>query len=139
MKTALMALVLSIAAPAAPEDALRARICLNGDWEIVLNAAGDRMPAAGWEAWMTDTCRGFSFSPANKASEFFRTFSEKAYRGGGTGVIVQGLPVMQKSAPERFEWLSESGEGNRDTALGGILSRELANWCDLSQPAWNPR
>jgi hypothetical protein len=75
------------------------------------------------------------FNPVDKASEFFRTFYDKAYEGGGTGVIVQSLPVMQRSAPSRVEWLSESGEGNRDT---GFPPRELANWCDPSQPAWNP-
>jgi len=93
--------------------------------------------AASTKPFLTKEIYG-GFSPVDKASEFFRTFYEKAYKGGGTGVIVQSLPVMQKSAPNRFEWLSESGEGNRDTALTGILSRELANWCDPSQPAWNP-
>lgn len=69
----------------------RAEICLNGPWDTVFNAAGEKM--------------------------FFSDFYEKAYTGGGTGLIVQHMPLTVPTPSEQMNWLSESGEGNRPSTF----------------------
>ena len=65
---------------------------------------------------------------------FFRAFYEKSYRGGGTGVIVQHLPLFEMRGRFTVSWPSQSGAGNRDTGAPMMLP----NWCDPAQPAWTP-
>jgi hypothetical protein len=55
------------------------------------------------------------FGDFENTGRFFRTFYEKAYTGGGTGMIVQHLPIVQGGPPVPLTWLSQSGEGNRET------------------------
>jgi hypothetical protein len=60
------------------------------------------------------------FSPIPQMTKFFSDFYEKSYTGGGTGVIVQHLPVIQGKPPAPATWLSESGEGNRPGTLPAV-------------------
>jgi hypothetical protein len=64
---------------------------------------------------------------------FYRIYYEKAFKGGGTGVIAQQMPLLERHGRFKIEWLSESGLGNRDLAAG-----DTPNWCDPTQPAWVP-
>ena len=75
------------------------------------------------------------FADVENVSRFFRTFSEKSFALGGTGLIVQHLPLVTRSRPFAIEWLSQSGRGNRDTAPR-LSQGNLPNWCDASEPAW---
>jgi hypothetical protein len=77
------------------------------------------------------------FADVENVTRFFRTFAEKSYALGGTGLIVQHLPLIARSRPFAVEWLSESGLGNRDTGPA-VPPGNLPNWCDPSQPAWTP-
>jgi hypothetical protein len=72
------------------------------------------------------------FGDVEHLSGFFRAFYEKSYAGGSTGILVQHLPVVQGRGASDLEWLSDSGQGNRDSAAGGVLP----NWYAPSQPAW---
>ncbi|MCX7011518.1 MAG: hypothetical protein NTW86_02935 [Candidatus Sumerlaeota bacterium] len=71
-----------------------------------------------------------------KMEEFLRTFYEKSFAVGSTGMFVQQLPIIAWGRPDPFEiqWLSASGLGNRDTKVAGLWS-EMPNWCDPKQPA----
>jgi hypothetical protein len=53
------------------------------------------------------------FQPVPQMTKFFSDFYDKAYSGGGAGIIVQHMPLIQGHPPEEAKWLSESGEGNR--------------------------
>jgi hypothetical protein len=75
------------------------------------------------------------FGDVENVSRFFRVFSEKTFALGGTGLIVQHLPLVTRSRPFAVEWLSPSGLGNRDTPPA-IAAGGLPNWCDASEPAW---
>jgi hypothetical protein len=77
------------------------------------------------------------FADVENVSRFFRTFAEKSNALGGTGLIVQHLPLIARSRPFAIEWLSASGLGNRDTGPA-VTPGNLPNWCDPSQPAWTP-
>jgi hypothetical protein len=57
-----------------------------------------------------------SFEPVPPMIKFFSDFYQKAYTGGGTGVIVQHMPLIVAGPPSPVAWLSESGEGNRPAA-----------------------
>jgi hypothetical protein len=59
------------------------------------------------------------FSPVPQMTKFFSDFYEKSYAGGGTGMIVQHLPLVQ-GRPGEMKWLSESGEGNRPPTLPAV-------------------
>jgi hypothetical protein len=74
------------------------------------------------------------FADFEKMSGFFRGFYAKSQAGGSTGTVVQHLP-LRRAVPAELMWLSQSGEGNRDT--GQAVSGQLTNWSDPSQPAWN--
>lgn len=60
------------------------------------------------------------FSPIPEMTKFFSDFYEKSYTGGGTGVIVQHLPLVQGKSPAPMTWLSESGEGNRPSTMPAV-------------------
>jgi hypothetical protein len=77
------------------------------------------------------------FADVENVTRFFRTFAEKSYALGGTGLIVQHLPLIARSRPFAVDWLSDSGLGNRDTGPA-VSPGNLPNWCDPSQPAWAP-
>jgi hypothetical protein len=77
------------------------------------------------------------FADVENVTRFFRTFAEKSYALGGTGLIVQHLPLIARSRPFAVEWLSDSGLGNRGTGPA-VSPGNLPNWCDPSQPAWAP-
>ncbi|WP_260706600.1 glycoside hydrolase family 2 TIM barrel-domain containing protein [Edaphobacter flagellatus] len=78
-----------------------------------------------------------NFSNVCEVSSFLRLFYEKAYRGGGAGVIVQHIPLIDRENKFHLSWLSESGYGNRDA--GSDMDQEnLPNWCDSRQPIWTP-
>jgi hypothetical protein len=57
------------------------------------------------------------FQPVPEMTKFFSVFYEKSFNGGGTGLIVQHLPLIQGRPPAKTEYLSESGEGNRPPTL----------------------
>lgn len=76
------------------------------------------------------------FGDVENLSRFFRSFYEKSYTGGSTGILVQHLPVIQSGGVVTivripFPWLSDSGLGNRDLAMVGGL-----NWYESNWPAW---
>ncbi len=75
------------------------------------------------------------FADVENVSRFFRTFTEKSFALGGTGLIVQHLPLVTRSRPFAVEWLSQSGRGNRDRPPR-LSPGNLPNWCDASEPAW---
>jgi hypothetical protein len=77
------------------------------------------------------------FGDVENVSRFFRTFAEKSHALGGTGLIVQHLPLIVRSRPFAIDWLSQSGLGNRD-ASPTVSPGNLPNWCDPSQPTWTP-
>jgi hypothetical protein len=77
------------------------------------------------------------FADVENLSRFFRAFTEKSLALGSTGIIVQHLPLIQRSTPLRIEWLSASGRGNRDTGPM-VPGGTLPNWCDPAQPIWTP-
>jgi hypothetical protein len=77
------------------------------------------------------------FADVENVSRFFRTFSEKSFALGSTGLIVQHLPLVTRSRPFAIEWLSPSGRGNRDISPR-LSPGSLPNWCDASEPAWTP-
>jgi hypothetical protein len=77
------------------------------------------------------------FADVDNLGQFFRTFYDRSYSLGGTGVIVQHLPLVQRDRPFRITWPSESGRGNREAAAG-LPQGTLPNWCDPSEPAWTP-
>jgi hypothetical protein len=84
------------------------------------------------------------FSPIPEMTAFFSTFYEKAFNGGGTGLIVQHLPLVQGKPPApadtprednpasnpsaaprvsretSVKWFSQSGEGNRPETLPNV-------------------
>ena len=76
------------------------------------------------------------FADFGNLSQFFRAFYEKSFAGKGTGIIVQHLPLIERETPFHIEWLSASGEGNRDSDPA-ISESTLPNWSDASQPAGN--
>lgn len=49
-------------------------------------------------------------------------------------MIVQQIPLIDRSTPFKIQWLSDSGLGNRDS--GEMPEATLPNWCDPSQPLW---
>jgi hypothetical protein len=80
---------------------------------------GSRMAkelAASTKPFMTKEIYG-GFEPVAQVAKFFSDFYEKSYTGGGTGVIVQHLPLVVGGPPAPMEWLSESGEGNRPSTF----------------------
>jgi hypothetical protein len=77
------------------------------------------------------------FADVENVSRFFRSFAEKSFALGGTGLIVQHLPLIARSRPFAVAWLSPSGLGNRDTGAA-VTPGHLPNWCDPSQPVWAP-
>jgi hypothetical protein len=90
--------------------------------------------AASTKPFLTKEIYG-GFADLENMTRFFRAFYDKSTAGGGAGVIVQHLPLIQRLGPFQMQWLSESGRGNRDGGPGGS---QLPNWCDASQPAWSP-
>jgi hypothetical protein len=72
----------------------------------------------------------------DKLSVFFRQFYQKSWDGRGTGVIVQHIPLIERTTPFKIQWLSDSGLGNRDS--DNVPEGTLPNWCDPSQPMWRP-
>ncbi len=68
-------------------------------------------------------------------SRFFEAFYDKAFGGGGTGMIVQHLPLIERGHAFQVSWLSASGDGNRDIG-SGVEESNLPNWCDPSLPIW---
>jgi len=77
------------------------------------------------------------FSDVTGLSGFLSTFNEKAYAGGGAGVIVQHIPLIEREHAFQVSWLSMSGTGNRNTG-SEVEQENLPNWCDPQQPAWTP-
>ncbi len=71
--------------------------------------AASRKPFLTKEIWT-------GFADVENLSRFFRVFYEKSFSGGGTGIMVQHLPLIQRAGAFHIEWLSESGLGNRDPA-----------------------
>jgi hypothetical protein len=96
---------------------------------------GSRMAsalAASTKPLLTKEIYG-GFADLENMSRFFRSFYEKSYAGGGAGILVQHMPMIQSVvATTRIPvpWLSESGMGNRDTTITGL------NWYGSNQPAW---
>jgi hypothetical protein len=74
-----------------------------------------------------------AFKDTENLSRFFQVFYAKSFQGGSAGVIVQGLPLMERHPEFRLQWLSDSGPGNRDITAGAF-----PNWCDPDRPAWRP-
>lgn len=66
---------------------------------------------------------------------FFDEYYSKAFAGGGTGIIVQNLHLIEWSQAFKVSWLSASGEGNRNNG-SNIEENNLPNWCDSTQPLW---
>jgi Glycosyl hydrolases family 2, sugar binding domain/Glycosyl hydrolases family 2/Glycosyl hydrolases family 2, TIM barrel domain len=73
------------------------------------------------------------FADVKGLSSFFEVFYKKSFEGGGTGIIVQHLPVVRHPAEFDIKWLSASGQGNRDSGAN-IQEENLPNWCDAGQP-----
>ncbi len=100
--------------------------------QMALALAASRKPFLTKEIWT-------SFPPDPHDQEglswFFEAFYGKAFGGGGTGMIVQHLPLIEWSHAFQVSWLSASGNGNRDIG-SGVEESNLPNWCDPSQPIW---
>lgn len=73
------------------------------------------------------------FGDREGLSRFFRTFYEKSFVGGSTGIVVQHLPLVYRTGRLRITWLSESGKGNRDD-ISHITEMTSPNWCGPAQP-----
>ena len=75
------------------------------------------------------------FQAPEKYLAFCREFYKKSFDLGSTGMLVQRLPLVrnqQNGGPFAISWLSQSGLGNRDTAVTGRA--ELPNWCATTRP-----
>jgi len=76
-----------------------------------------------------------------RLTRFFREFYAKAHGNGGTGLIVQHLPLIDWRHAFHVTWLSLSGDGNRDGTTFGQFANGQYQWLSWSgdgNPAHGP-